>query len=413
MRTAIYFLVLSVCVVCAEASILIQEVYPDPIGSESDGEGVLIVNSGSVGINLSGYVIKTQTAATDAVLPGVILAPGQLFLVADGGWSTGRDNLSWPLADHEEEITLGNAAGGVSVMHGSVIEDAVGWGSVSDSGLYEGQPSSVPASGKSLQRVKDSGNNSADFVIDVPSWKVGLGAQQTTETEERIDVVLELSNSAPRINAVLQYEGDQVVLTPGAFTHVSLSVMVEDVNGAGDIVEVTALFGEESSVLNKSQVVNETTSLFEGTIRIPYYLPAGNQSVLITAKDKETASFERLYFPLATLVAFELEEKTLVLSGAGLSAKTRIENLGNTGVSFSAYGGPLTGSGGAVSELYYWLGDGNESKIPYQYNGLFDGSILDVGAGINLEFGIRAGMSGTLPSGKYNGTVALVGGFRP
>ncbi len=47
----------------------------------------------------------------------------ELYLIADGGFSTGKDNLSWPAADLEEDIALRNGDGWYRLNNsGSIVE---------------------------------------------------------------------------------------------------------------------------------------------------------------------------------------------------------------------------------------------------------------------------------------------------
>ena len=65
----------------AQASIQISEVYYDPVTTESGGEAIELYNSGSETVDISGWVIKTESSARDAVLPdgSTILPEGIRF----------------------------------------------------------------------------------------------------------------------------------------------------------------------------------------------------------------------------------------------------------------------------------------------------------------------------------------------
>ncbi|MBI3032315.1 lamin tail domain-containing protein [Candidatus Woesearchaeota archaeon] len=50
-------------------SVVISEVYYDPVATESGGEAVVLYNPTPEDIILSGYVLKTESAAQDVILP--------------------------------------------------------------------------------------------------------------------------------------------------------------------------------------------------------------------------------------------------------------------------------------------------------------------------------------------------------
>lgn len=159
------------------ANIVISQVLPDPIGTESGGEAVELRNDGSEPVDISGWILATESSAKDAVITdGKILQPGSSFLIADAGWSEKKDNADWRSADHEEAITLGNSAGGIALLNGESVIDAVGWGSEEDinSGLFSGSPAVSPGSGMSLVRIKSSGDNKEDFSASLPDFMDGF-----------------------------------------------------------------------------------------------------------------------------------------------------------------------------------------------------------------------------------------------
>ena len=119
--------------VCAAPNhVLISRVLYDPVGTETGGEAVEIYNPTSQSIDISECIIKTKSSAVDATIPAnTSLAPESFYLIADAGWSVGKDNSSWSDADHEEALTLTNTNGGVAVVKNGTIIDSIGWGDAS------------------------------------------------------------------------------------------------------------------------------------------------------------------------------------------------------------------------------------------------------------------------------------------
>ncbi|RLE48219.1 hypothetical protein DRJ25_00390 [Candidatus Woesearchaeota archaeon] len=167
-------LLLSLVLILATTTqaVWINQVYYDPIGSETNGEAIELYNPSNQSADISGWVIWTTSSKNDAVLPeGSFIEPYGYFLIADSGWSESKDNKSWRNADFEEKITLKNSNGGIALKdsEGNIV-DAVGWGDEEEipDELFEEQPSKKTKAGESLLRLKDSDDNSQDFVAGQP-----------------------------------------------------------------------------------------------------------------------------------------------------------------------------------------------------------------------------------------------------
>ena len=93
------------------AHVVISEVYPDAV-NESDSEWIELYNPTEADINIGGWTIDTATHISDATLSAGATIPGHgFYLIADAGFSTGKDNPTWPAADLEDEIALRNGDG--------------------------------------------------------------------------------------------------------------------------------------------------------------------------------------------------------------------------------------------------------------------------------------------------------------
>ncbi len=183
----------------AMASVVINQVLYDPIGAESGGEAVELLNNGASAVDISGWVLKTESSDSDATIPAAtVLQPGQAFLVADEGWNTNKDNSTWRSANYEEKITLGNSDSGIALLSNNTIIDAVGWGDEEgiEAGLFKGVPAMMVPVGKALLRITDTEDNSKDFVEAVPDFQDGIPVPITanvTITAPAIEVSKSLS----------------------------------------------------------------------------------------------------------------------------------------------------------------------------------------------------------------------------
>jgi hypothetical protein len=172
-----YLLLMLLLIPAATASIVINQVLYDPIGTESGGEAVELLNNGASAVDISGWVLKTESSDSDATIPAaVVLQPGQTFLVADEGWNANKDDSNWKSADYEEKLTLGNSDSGIALMSNNTIIDAVGWGDEEsiEEGLFNGAPAVMVQPGSALLRTSDTNDNSRDFIGAVPDFQNGI-----------------------------------------------------------------------------------------------------------------------------------------------------------------------------------------------------------------------------------------------
>ncbi len=179
------------------ANVVISQVLYDPVGTESGGEAVELKNEGSSAVDISGWVLATESSATDAAIPqNTVLQPGKTFLITDEGWNSSRDDSSWRSADYEEKITLGNSDSGVALLNNGSVVDAVGWGDEQniDGNLYEGSPASPVSSGKALLRSQDSDDNSEDFSEAAADFQPGVAVSITANVTITAPVI-EISKS--------------------------------------------------------------------------------------------------------------------------------------------------------------------------------------------------------------------------
>lgn len=176
------------------AAVVISQVLYAPSGTDSGGEAVELYNEADAAADISGWKIDTEKAAADATIPnGTVLQSKSRYLITDVNWSILKDDKSWRNADYEEVITMYNSDSGVALKDafGNAV-DAVGWGNASEiaEGLYKGTPAAVVAKGNSLQRIKYTGDNAADFIEALADFSGGSSIPvKVNVSEENISVV--------------------------------------------------------------------------------------------------------------------------------------------------------------------------------------------------------------------------------
>ncbi len=163
---------------------LISEVYIDA-DDEYNSEFIELYNPGDAPVDISGWDIYDGSGVEAEITSGIIPAHGY-FLIADGGWSTGKDNPAWPDADLEDEMSLPNTDHGIALRDASdVVVDSFGWGSPGSGEPYEGTPAPNPSGeGYSYERHQgqDTDDNTADFFENEPENVNPQSSAQETPT---------------------------------------------------------------------------------------------------------------------------------------------------------------------------------------------------------------------------------------
>ena len=176
----------------AHAEVSIYQVLYDPVGTESGGEAIELRNLGPSPADISGWTIATDSSNTDATIPqNKLLASGATFLIADEGWNQSKDNPDWKQADHAETITLGNRDGGVALLSNGTVVDAVSWGNASniDTILLKGTPAKPVMPGKSLRRMRLSGDSIEDFEEAPADFYEGIPIALTADVTITVPII--------------------------------------------------------------------------------------------------------------------------------------------------------------------------------------------------------------------------------
>lgn len=150
----------------ASALLLLNEVCYDPPGVDRGAEYVELINTGQDTVSLAGCRIEFANGSADPVWavrwsgqPGEVLAPGDLYLIVDQGW-TGVP------ADAEVRLNLRNGPDALRLVRQDNSVDMVGWGDLLWPEMYEGQPHAGAPNASLARRPDghDTDDNAADFV---------------------------------------------------------------------------------------------------------------------------------------------------------------------------------------------------------------------------------------------------------
>lgn len=431
------FLLVAATTVSASGSILITQVLYDPITSESGGEAVELYNPAPNAINISGWVISTETSPADVVFPaGTIIRSGSYYLVADAGWSSGKDDASWPQADFEEAMTLANTDAGVALSNGSSIIDAVGWGNAANigNGLYEGTPHSGAGSGESLARVKnsssyaDTNNNIADFTASMSSFHNSSYGNSYSSSE--IAVVAVVQGSFPVISSleILTDDdsatvGNQINPEPKKNKTVEISAVISHSNGNSYLNSV-AMAVNGSTIEMAPTILNSTSSLYKAGFNMSYSAAAGNYTINVTATDNSGFSANSSSnFEYTSLIAMEIDANSLQFAAMpgqsvevigdydeATAANTTIRNIGNIMLDIQLSGTNLS-TGSSVIDV---------SNIQYTFNGDYGNSLagalshskqtkqVSIGAASRQPLSFRLNVPTATAPGNYTGTITLM-----
>ncbi|MBI2580335.1 lamin tail domain-containing protein [Candidatus Woesearchaeota archaeon] len=428
------------------ANVIISQVLYNPAGSESGGEAVELYNPAASSVNISGWVLATETSPTDAIIPpSAVICGGCYYLVADLNWSNAKDNSSWPYADFEEAVTLANTDAGVALKDSNgIIADAVGWGNPVNigAGLFEGIPHIGSSGGNALVRrtvngsYLDTNNNSNDFIEAMPNFhNSSSSVSKTASANAEIQIMIIVSGSGPAVSTlnILADDdsflpGNQVSPVPNKNKTMAVEAVIADDNGASDIASVILTFNSANltAAMAKKSDINATAAIYSASFNLSSHFPAGNYTITATATDNSgfsansSASFEYL-----TMTAVEVDASSItffaspgsmyeVIGDESSSTATNITvlNAGNVQLDFDLWSTNFSSGSSTIIEA---------SKLQYTFNGnynnaSFAGNMTNAKArkDINLNPSSTAGLSlrlnlplATSP-GNYSGKISLV-----
>ena len=355
------------------AQVKISEVYYDPIGTESGGEFVELMNTGSAEVDISGWVLSTPTSAADATIPAdTILSPNSYYLIADAGFMTLKDDPAWPDADYEEAITLKNTDGGLALKDSlGITIDAVGWGDPTaiGAGFYEGTPSSLANAGESLQRSQDTNNNVQDFFSSTPNLQSSNGQAHSAANASNsfLAFTVIVNVSLPEIQNITILDEDnltsgfQVFPRPSKNKIIPISVLL---SGPADTVK---------AVLDDFEFnLSGSGSLYSGALNLSFFESPGIKNIEIIASKSGQEVSKSASFDYESLNAFEIDVaalsctlspgKTCDIAGdldMSSSDKVTLRNIGNTPIDMSVSGSDFKSkvSSFDIGSVKYSFGD--------------------------------------------------------
>lgn len=437
---ALFFvlLIISVRASLATDHVVISEVLYDPLATESGGEFVELYNPTSYDIGIGNWNIATETSLTDATIPeNTIIKAYGYYLIADSGWSSNKDNISWPEADYEEALSLSNSNAGVALIKEDAIIDAVGWGSSTDidEGLFEGTPADGVKAGSSLERESDTDNNAEDFVERTnPEPKNSLSDTEIPNNEGKnsttllLKVIVEASDlSIDSVNITdddALTEGFQVIPNPGTKREVVVGVVITNDRGA-DNSEVFAQIKDSTVTLTKTTTLTQNSAVFEGVFDMDYYDKPDLYIVNVTATDSTgSVTYSEAYFDYLALSAIEIDSSIIDFNSTSADSvievigdtdtatneKATIRNIGNTEIDIGISGTDLISSTEVipVTNIEFTF---NNNDFDSALSGIlsyepqyFD---LDLGVKEPNELSFRLTVPQNTRPGSYSGTTVI------
>ncbi|HLC85293.1 MAG TPA: lamin tail domain-containing protein [Candidatus Nanoarchaeia archaeon] len=386
------------------ADVVINQVLVDPIGTESGGESVELLNNGDEAVNISGWILRTQSSATDAIVPsGTFLQANSHYLIADNGWSSLRDDPTWRLADTEQSITLKNSDSGIALYSGSERIDALGWGSIGDSNLFIGQPAANPSAGKSLRRVNNTGDNSIDFAVSEAEFFGGAGKESQIIHVELIVENHELSIGDPVLPDD-EPENSGIQLLPGLGRARELRLQVPVV--ATGSPELVATFAGTTIVLTR-----DSNTSYSGTLSLSPELAPVTHDLRISATDSQETVTKNVPITILGVIGFALSATTLSFDANSSRHSVTVTNLGNVALDLGITGTDLRNSdtaipATAVSVSYTPI---DESSQVRALSSLVELLNLDIAPRSNTTLGLFVEVPHGVRHGIYAGSISLVG----
>ena len=154
------------------AALVINEILPDPAGSDAGHEFVEFLNTSPEAFDLEGVEFQFANGAEGPVWrtrwrgeAGLAVPPQGRFLLVDRLWADA------PPGDAAATLDLQNGPDAVRLVRGGEVLDLLGYGALTDPELSEGDPAALEP-GLALARRPDgadTGRNGADFVAAAPT----------------------------------------------------------------------------------------------------------------------------------------------------------------------------------------------------------------------------------------------------
>ncbi|MFT4343856.1 MAG: lamin tail domain-containing protein [Candidatus Woesearchaeota archaeon] len=396
------------------ASVVINQVLYYPTGTYTGGEAVELYNTADIPIDISGFRLDTTSREADVTIPaGSIIPANGFFLIADTGWSEKRDSITYPLADHEQAMTLRLTNGGVALVDTQgIVRDAVGWGSAEGIGepFYLGVPANPVERGYSLIRINSTNSNADDFKQSLPRFTNSLGLTSPPDiTPFTINLEVIDAYSFIRNISLATDMPDSIVLFPGKERVIPFSFDVH--------------YSDEHTVLvqfNHDHIQTTiTNNSYHGEITLPHYTTPGNYSLNITLEYDEGTLSRTIPLNVLPLLSFGVSLPSVtceLVQGSSctfigdtdpLSENPTIMNYGNVALDFSVSSSPevVAGTGIPSENIKYSFSTQPETVLqttPQLHS-------IGLSPGINSLLPFSLQITGEVSAGKYTTQLIIVG----
>ena len=375
----------------------------------------------------------------DVTLPnGSIIKAQSYFLIADAGFSTLKDNPSWPNADYEEAMTLANSNAGVALIdaNGTII-DAVGWGDAAQikPGLFEGTPANQVAQGMSLIRVNHSGSNAFDFAESSPDLVNSNGESGgmvgSNATSSGIAFTITVTNPISSITSTFINDenptenGTQIVPLPKDTKYFEVIINASNPAGKESIGNLSASFNGQNYPFNKTADLNLTSSTFKAEIPVRFYDRPGAYNLTISADDgsgpSQTNQINKS-IEIQELDAYEIDAKTLacnviagrvceILGDMDMDSEDMptIQNIGNAPLNFEVSGQNLVNGNKTINTGFVKYGFGEMALRNVTLVPALNAVMLNPGDSSLIPMNFEVDIPANTTAGNYTTQVIING----
>lgn len=365
-------------------AIRIEEIYYNP-HNEAGSEYVQLYNDDTQPLDLTGWTLATPASQTDATLAGTIHA-GTTYLAADSGWQESKDNTSWPGADHEETLTLGNTGGYVQLIDTEgTVHDTVGYG---DTERYEGTPHPGTEEGQALRRTGYSQDNNEDFEVSKPFSK---HAEQPSGEQTLIEVSVE--NVPPELLEAKIQDDDPTA---------------EGIQLLTETMQINLTVRDNNSLQNTLVFIDDQL-VFAGSVRheenISVEHNSSKENITISITDETYAKTSTYAVQRLSINRLELPESVALAIQPGINKTVElpVTNKGSAAVDLRIQGSMPDIAGRAMGTLHYTI-HGEE----YQASEDFRSHAVSLTPGETLTMEVRV-EAGFVPTGTYTGQLIIAG----
>ncbi len=394
---------------------VLSQVLYDPIKTESGGEAVELYNPTSSTVNISSWVLQTESSAQDVVLPkNTFIQPNGFYLIADSGWNLSKDNASWPEADFEDTITLKNTDSGIILRNqNNELIDTVGWGNPTIL-FFEASPTNQVIEGQSIKRFSwsDTNNNSFDFVSGIPNLRNSKSNSESQPEPDNSGAAQEIlfnitvePNPPSVVHARLNVSGGKIIPVEGNIKKIQLFAVVSENCNAG----VFAKLKEKEYLLTKTNPVNSSATEYSVLLEMNYYDAPNNYSIEVYSVCSDSTASEKIIvsFEYAELTAFQMDKKEINLKtkpGNITQYIIPIKNTGNIPLDLKLWGSKLAGMSDLSIE-YYFSGDTEPTLLESQP--VVNDISLTPGLNSSTELVVMVKIPETAAAGNYLGKLLI------